>query len=183
MSYRMASLPRPRTLAHPGPFGAVRIETLCAGSGRHYRLSLPPGRSLFDAIVEALAGVGVHSASMTLLDGDLSALSFCLARPDATGRVVATYSAPEAVGPARFIFGNATLGRSPDGAPVVHCHAVFSTPEGGVRGGHLLTERTIVGAAPVKAVATALDGIDLRITYDEETRMQLLKPRSEVRHA
>jgi len=180
---RMPGPPRPRTFVHPGPFGAVRIETLCASEGRHFRLALPSGSSLHDGIVDALAGVGVRNASMTLIDGDLDALSFCLARADITRRVVATYTSPQSVRGARFIFGNATLGKSSSGAPVVHCHAVFRMEDGRVRGGHLLTEQCIVGAHPVTVVATSLDGFDLRIGYDEETRMPLMRPRSEIQHA
>jgi predicted DNA-binding protein with PD1-like motif len=182
MPERLPGLPRPRTIIHPGPVGAVRIEHRRAERGRHFRLSLPQGRSLYDALVEALASVLVQNASMTLLDGDLDALSFCLALPDDTGRVVATYGKPHVVGPARLIFGNATLGKSNAGTPVVHCHAVFRLEDGSVRGGHVLTEKTIVGRSPVKVVATALDGFDLRITYDEETRMPLLRPKSEAQH-
>jgi predicted DNA-binding protein with PD1-like motif len=173
MPDHLSGLPRPRTIVHPGTYGAVRIEHMQAARGRHYRLSLPQGRSLYDSIVEALASVDVHNASMT----------FCLARPDATGRVVAAYSAPELVQSARFIFGNATLGKTPAGTPVVHCHGVFRTSEGDVRGGHVLTEKAIVGASPVKVVATALDGFDLRISLDEETRMPLLRPTTEDQHA
>lgn len=177
-----SGLPRPRTIVHPGPYGAVRIEHMQAARGRHFRLSLPPGRSLYDSIVEALASVDVHNASMTLLDGDLEALSFCLARPDATGRVVAAYTAPQPVQHARFIFGNATLGKTPAGTPVVHCHGVFRMSDGNVRGGHILTEKAIVGASPIAVVATTLDGFDLRISLDEETRMPLLRPTSEDQH-
>lgn len=182
MPDHLSGLPRPRTLVHPGTYGAVRIEHMQADRGRHFRLSLPPGRSLYDSIVEALASVDVHNASMTLLDGDLESLSFCLARPDVSGGVVAAYSAPEVVQSARFIFGNATLGKSPAGSPVIHCHAVFRTAQGDVRGGHLLTDKAIVGATPVKVVATALDGFDLRISFDEETRMPLLRPQTEIKH-
>jgi predicted DNA-binding protein with PD1-like motif len=183
MTNRMPGPPRLRTLVHPGPFGAVRIETLCACQGRHFRLALPQGCSLFGGIVEALASVDVQNASMTLLDGDLESLSFCLARADITKRVVAAYGKPDAVQSARLIFGNATLGKSPAGAPVVHCHAAFVTADGKVRGGHLLTEKAIVGANPVKVVATSLDGFDLRIGYDEETRMPLMRPTTEIHHA
>jgi len=182
MPSRVSGLPRPRTIVHPGPFDAVRIDHMHAERGRHFRLALPQGRSVYESIVDALASVDVHNASMTLLDGDLNTLSFCLALPDRTGRVVATYSAPQVVKSARFIFGNATLGKSPSGAPVIHCHAVFRMADGAVRGGHLLTERAIVGASPITVVATALDGFELRVTYDEETRMPLLRPKTEHQH-
>lgn len=180
MPDRSPGLHRPRTIVHPGPYGTVRIEHMRAERGRHFRLALPQGRSLHAAIVEALASVDVHNASMTLLNGDLETLSFCLAKPDGTGLVVATYTAPIVIRSARFIFGNATLGKSAAGAPVIHCHAAFRTAEGDVRGGHVLTERTIVSRHPMTVVATALDGFDLRISYDEETRMPLLRPQLET---
>lgn len=176
MSDRMPGFPRPRTLVHPGPFGSVRIESQRAEAGRHYRLSLSQGQSLFDSVVDALASVDVRNASMTLLEGDLDTLSFCTAWPDTTGKVVATYSAPQVSRFARLIFGNATLGTTQAGAPAMHCHAVFRTASGDVRGGHLITEKTIVGARPIRVLATALDGFDLRVSYDEETRMSLLRP-------
>jgi predicted DNA-binding protein with PD1-like motif len=182
MSDRSPGLPRPRTIVHPGPFGAVRIDHMHADRGRHFRLSLPPGRILYDAIVEALKAVDVHNASMTLLNGELEALSYCIAKPDESGRVVATYGPPIAAPSARFIFGNATLGKSMTGKPVVHFHAVFRMADGTVRGGHVLTDKSVVGRDPITVVATALDGFDLRITYDEETRMPLLFPKTEARH-
>jgi predicted DNA-binding protein with PD1-like motif len=179
MTQRFAELPRPRTLVHPGPVGRVRIEHAQAPQGRHFRLSMPAGGTLFDALVQALRQQGVRAASMTLIDGALHDLHYCLAEPDPSGRAVARYSHPLHAPSARFIFGNATLGLSPAGAPVVHCHGVFRLPDGSVRGGHLLTERTRVGAVPVTVLATALDGIELRIGFDEETRMPLLRPRAE----
>lgn len=182
MAEHMPGLPRPRTFAHPGPFSSIRIEHMLAAQGRHFRLSLPQGRSIYEAMVEALAGVNVRSASMTLIDGDLQELAYCLAGPGTRG-IVATYSAPLFERSARFIFGNATLGKAANGSPVVHCHAVFRTPDGAVRGGHLLTDKCVVGASPIKVVATALDGFDLRISYDEETRMPLLRPNAEGEHA
>lgn len=182
MLNRMSGSPRARTFAHPGPYGGVRIEHMQAVQGRHFRLTLPQGQSLFDSIVEALSSVDVHCASMTLLGGDLDELSFCLAPPDITGRVVATYTAPEAARFTQFIFGNATLGKSPAGAPVIHCHAVFRMADGTVCGGHLLTEKAIVGAHSVKVVVTSLDGIELRISFDEETQMPLMRPKAEAQH-
>ncbi|MGJ7556058.1 PCC domain-containing protein [Variovorax sp. RB3P1] len=147
-----------------------------ADKGRHLRLSLPPGRTLYDSLVQALAIEDVASASMTLIDGEFEHLSFCMALPDPSGRVLATYGAPEALRGARLIFGNATLGRSDGGIPVVHCHGAFCEADGRVRGGHILTDRTVVGRIPVTVVVTTLDSFELRVSYDEETRMSLMRP-------
>lgn len=178
----MVGTPRSRTFAHPGPYGGVRIDHKQAVQGRHFRFTLPQGHSLFDSIVDALSSVDVHNASMTLMGGNLDELSFCLAPPDTSRRVVATYTAPEVVRSAQFIFGNATLGKSAAGAPVIHCHAVFRMADGAVCGGHLLTERAFVGANPVRIIATSLDGFELRISFDEETQMPLMRPKSGEQH-
>lgn len=182
MPDKLHGLPRPRTMVHPGPIGAVRIEHMRADRGRHFRLSLPQGRTLFDAIVDALAKERVGSASMTLLGGELEGLSYCLAQPDSSGRTIAKYGAPQVARGAQFIFGNATLGKAASGSPVVHCHATFRTEDGVVRGGHLLTDRVVVGRVPVTVLVTTLDGFDLRIGVDEETGMPVLRPQPEVDH-
>jgi len=168
-------LPRPRTLVHPGRVGPIRIEHRRANRGRHFRLGLAPGRTLQDAIIEPLLRLGVRSASMTLLGGRLRTLLYCVAPPDPTGERVASYTRPIEAGPATLIFGNATLGWNGRGEPLVHCHATFACDDGRVRGGHIVVYRSIA-ESPIPVLATSLDGIELRITQDEETRMPLMRP-------
>jgi predicted DNA-binding protein with PD1-like motif len=169
-------LPRARTLVHPGPVGAIRIEHRHANHARHFRLGLEPGRTLEDAIIEPLLLLGVTAASMTLLGGRLETLLYCVAPPDPTGERVANYTRPIPAGPATLIFGNATLGKNARGEAIVHCHATFVCADGKVRGGHIVVDRSVVGAAPIPVLATSLDGIELRITQDEETHMPLMRP-------
>ena len=171
-----APLPRPRTLVHPGPVGAIRIEHRHANQGRHFRLGLEPGRTLQDAIIEPLMLLGVRAASMTILGGRLGKLLYCVAPPDPTGERVANYTRPIEAAAATLIFGNATLGKNTRGEAVVHCHATFVCEDGQVRGGHVVVDRSTVGDAPIAVLATSLDGIELRITHDEETHMPLMRP-------
>ena len=170
------ALPRARTLMHPGPVGPIRIEHRHANRARHFRLGLEPGRTLEDAIIEPLLPLGVRSASMTLLGGRLERLLYCVAPPDPTGERVANYTRPIDAGAATLIFGNATLGRSARGEPIVHCHATFVCADGRVRGGHIVVDRSVVGGAPLAVLVTSLDGIELRITQDDETHMPLMRP-------
>ena len=169
-------LPRPRTLVHPGPVGAIRIEHRHANLGRHFRLGLEPGRTMQDAIIEPLMLLGVQAASMTILGGRLSRLLYCVAPPDPTGERVANYTRPIEAGAATLIFGNATLGKNGRGEPVVHCHATFVCDDGQVRGGHIVVDRSDIAQAPIPVLATSLDGIELRITQDDETHMPLMRP-------
>jgi len=170
------ALPRARTLVHPGPVGPIRIEHRHANLARHFRLALAPGRSMEDAIIEPLMLLGVQAASMTILGGKLENLLYCVAPPDPTGERVANYTRPIDAGAATLIFGNATLGKNARGEPIVHCHATFVCEDGRVRGGHIVVDRSVVATAPLAVLATSLDGIELRITQDEETHMPLMRP-------
>jgi predicted DNA-binding protein with PD1-like motif len=182
MSEHARAVPRPRTIVHPGPRDDLRIDHVHAAQGRHFRLSLAPGRSLHDALVDVLASVDVRCAAMTLLDGELDALSFCIGGPDRSGRTVAAYGPPVESRRARLLFGNATLGRSMSDEPLVHGHAVFRLDDDSVRGGHVLCDRTIVGREPITVLATELAGMALRLSYDAETCMPLLRPKLEPTH-
>ena len=76
-----------------------------------------------------------------------------------------------------MIFGNATLGRSIEGKPLVHCHGVIRTETGTVMGGHILTDRSVVGEKSIAVLVTSLEGFELpHQAYDEETGIPLLLP-------
>ena len=45
-----------------------------------------------------------------------------------------------------------------------------------MRGGHIVVDRSLVAEAPIPVLVTSLDGIELRITQDEETHMPLMRP-------
>jgi predicted DNA-binding protein with PD1-like motif len=171
-----------RTLNHPGPFSPVRIQSLHSEAARHIRLTLQPGRNLFDALVQPLYAMGVTSASTTILGGSFSQLQYCVAPPDPSGQAAVAYSAPISGGQSYMIFGNATLGKSADGAPLVHCHAAIRTESGAVKGGHIITSQSFVGPEPISVLVTSLDSFELRVAYDAETNISLLLPRKETLH-
>lgn len=170
---------RPRTMVHPGPMAPLRLEHVAARGQRQWRLTLAPGQVLLPALTGALASLNVKAAAMALFGGDLDSVAYCLPIPDPEGQLIATYGAPLVLRHALLLRASATLGQSADGVPVVHCHASFSDAEGGLRGGHVLLDRTVVGRRPVTALVTALDGVDLRLGFDPETRLQMLRPLSQ----
>jgi predicted DNA-binding protein with PD1-like motif len=174
-----SQFPRPRTLIHPGRFNPVRIQSKHAEKGRHIRLALQPGWSLFDAMVKPLAEIGVRNASTTILGGFFADLYYCVAPPDPSHKAVIAYTQPIRAGRTYMIFGNATLGRSAQGKPLVHCHAAIRTEDGRTKGGHILPDSSIVGSEPIPVLVTSLDGFELRETYDPETNISLLQPREE----
>lgn len=169
--------PRPRTLRHPGRLRRERFQALQGHRGAHYRLELSPGDMLSDGLVKPLLALGVRGASMTILGGWFDEMSYCVAPPDPTGAAVIAYGAPIATGPAYFVFGNATLGTSSTWEPLIHCHGTIRCADGSVRGGHILTDRCIVGSS-ISVLATAFDGLALRQQYDPETNISLLQPSS-----
>lgn len=167
---------RPRTVVHPGPMAPLRLAHVAARGQRQWRLVLPPGQALLDGITQALAAQGVQAAALALLGGDLDTVAYCLPIPDPAGELMATYGTPLVLRQACLLRGSATLGQGADGSPVVHCHATFADSAGALHGGHVLLERTVVGRRPVVALATALDGIALRLGFDAETRLHMLQP-------
>lgn len=174
---------RPRSLVHPGPVAPVRLEHVAARGQRQWLFTLAPGQLLWPALTAALAAQGVQAAALALLGGTLRTVAYCLPVPDPAGVLIATYGEPLVLENARLLRGSATLGQAADGAPVLHCHASFADAQGTVRGGHVLTERTEVGDRPVRVLATALDGVALRLGLDSETRLHMLRPApAEVSH-
>lgn len=167
---------QPRYLRQPGRFNPVRIQSVGSPFGRHVRLLLKPGESLYDAVVKPLAALEIRDASTTILGGAFEDLSYCVAIPDPAKRTVITYSKPRHAGRAYMIFGNATLGRSIEGKPLVHCHAVVRTERGEVMGGHIVTESAIVGPKPISVLVTSLEGLELRQAFDDETGIPLFQP-------
>lgn len=176
MSDPSTGLYRPRTLVHPGPMASVRLAHVAAHGQRQWRLTLGSGQVLLTALTAALAEQGVQAAALALLGGELQTVAYCLPIPDPEGQVIATYGAPLVLHNAALLRGSATLGQAVDGAPVIHCHATFADAQGSLRGGHVLTDRTVIGRRPLTVLATALDGIDLRLGFDPETRLHMLQP-------
>lgn len=113
---------------------------------------------------------------MALMGGDLAEVAYCLPVPDPAGQLMATYGEPIVLQGVSLLRGSATLGQDEQGAPVIHCHASFADAQGRVRGGHVLTPRTVVGQRPVTVLVSVLDGVALRLGFDDETRLHMLKP-------
>lgn len=171
---------RPRTMVHPGPRAEVRLEQVAASGARQMRIALTAGTNLHEGLTQALAATGVQAAAMALMGGDLHEVAYCLPIPDPEGQVIATYGEPHVLQGASLLRGSATLGRDAQGAPVIHCHASFCDADGAVRGGHLLTQRTVVGRQPVTVLVSVLEGVALRLGFDPETRLNMLRPSAQT---
>ncbi len=173
---------RPRAMVHPGPVAPLRIEHVPARHARSLRLSLAPGLTLHEALLGALVPLGVRTAALSLCGGTLDETAFCIPIRDPRNEVICTYGDPHPARGVRLLAGSVTFALGEDDKPFIHCHASFCGADGRLQGGHLLPDRTRIGAEPVVARATTLEGVDLRLVFDEETRLHMLRPRLEAAH-
>lgn len=176
-------LDRPRLLIHPGPAHPIRIDSRQSRQGRHIRLTLQPGMNMFDAIIGPLAQIGIEHASTTILGGAFEQIAYCVAQVDPTGETRVGYAEPRQAGRSFLIFGNATIGKNQKGEPIIHCHGAIRSEDGTIKGGHILTQQAIVGAQPITVLVTAFSDIQLRVAYDAETNISLIKPYQETSDA
>jgi predicted DNA-binding protein with PD1-like motif len=163
-----------RHVAQPGPVSAQRIDSL-GGHSQLVEFELEPGLNLRDAIAGPLAAAGLASASLTFHDLHLAPFHYVRPALSTTPAHAAYYSdtfeLPEG---ARLQIGNATYGRR-DGQPFMHCHAVWTDPDGKTRGGHVLPDRSIV-AAPTRVRAWGLSSVAMQSDPDAETGFTLFRP-------
>ena len=163
-----------RQVAQPGPAHADRIQWTEA-RGRPVVFALEPGRNLLDAVHERFAAEGFSSGVLTLQSGALGPLAYVIPALSPTGAHAAFYSdIIRSPGVSRIRSGAMTFGIR-DGAPFFHCHAFWTGPDGGVRGGHVLPDETII-ADTVHATGMGLTGVAFVAEYDAETNFTLFGP-------
>jgi predicted DNA-binding protein with PD1-like motif len=160
-------------LAQPGPSLLPRVESLAARATR-LDFTLEAGLSLLEAVARPLRAAGFASAAVEIAGGGFGPFAYVLPAhaPDAVH--AAWYSAThEPPGGARLERGNVTFGQR-EGAPWLHCHAVWQEASGR-RAGHVLPEETLV-AAPIAARAWGLSGAGFAVGPDAETNFSLFQP-------
>jgi predicted DNA-binding protein with PD1-like motif len=163
-----------RQVAQPGPVPDDRIQWTEA-RGRPVVFALEPGRNLLDAVHERFAAEGVSSGVLTLHSGALHPLAYVIPALSQTGAHAAFYSdIIRSPGVSRIRSGAMTFGIR-DGAPFFHCHAFWTGPDGGMRGGHVLPDETVI-ADTVHATGMGLAGAAFAAEYDAETNFTLFGP-------
>nr|WP_294512391.1 hypothetical protein [uncultured Rhodopila sp.] len=163
-----------RTLVQPGPVHPRRIDWFRSGL-RSLRFPLRAGATLNEALTGPLVEAGFQSGTVVLRDVAVNPFRYVIPGPPDGADHVAYFSAPRA--PewiSRIEQANATFGWA-DGKPSVHCHAVWTEPDGSRRGGHILPHETII-AEPAEARARGFDSIRLQAEADGETNFTLFQP-------
>ncbi|BEV15860.1 DUF296 domain-containing protein [Herbaspirillum sp. DW155] len=163
-----------RAVRHPGPPDPERIVTL-AGPAMQLDFTLAAGLNLRDAICLPLARAGLDGGTVRFADLPVAALHFLMPALAVDEQHAAFYSAPQSMEEGtRIEYACATVGRK-DGEPFVHCHAIWRGRDGQRQGGHLMMEKTLVGAS-TPAQAWGLHGATMATRYDPETNFTLFYP-------
>lgn len=163
-----------RSLRQPGPINSSRID---AFRGKPYKLdfALKPGISLNQAVTAPLVEAGFQCGTIELKATALNPLRYVMPGPADDNSHVAYFTAPHAPsGTVLIERANATFGWA-DGKPFIHCHAVWTEPDGSRRGGHILPLETIV-TAPGEATGWGFRSIRIQAEPDAETNFTLLQP-------
>ncbi|WP_343723403.1 PCC domain-containing protein [Herbaspirillum seropedicae] len=171
----MQAAPRfSRTVRHPGAPDPQRIVSL-AGPAMQLDFTLEAGRNLRDAISIPLSRAGLEGGTVRFSQLAIAELHFLMPALAVDDQHAAFYSAPHAMEEGTLIdYACATYGRK-DGEPFVHCHAVWRDRQGQRQGGHLMMEKTLVGA-DTPAQAWGLHDATMATRYDPETNFTLFYP-------
>lgn len=162
-----------RRLAQPGPAPAERIVAR-AGRATVLSVTLEPGRSLNDALTATLAGAGFTCGTLAFGGIVLTPFRYYLPGPPKDDLHAAWFAGPHEAAFARVERANATFGWR-DGAPYVHCHAVWIEPDGARRAGHIIPEASEVREGG-QAQAWALRDVRIEARVDPETNFPLFAP-------
>lgn len=162
-----------RRLAQPGPAPAERIVAR-AGKATALVVALEAGRSLNEALTAPLAGAGFTCGTLAFGGVVLAPFRYYLPGPPQDDTHAAWFAGPHEAAFALVERANATFGWR-DGAPYVHCHAVWTGPDGTRRAGHIIPEATGVQDGG-EAQAWALPDVRVEARADPETNFSLFTP-------
>ena len=165
-----------RSLKQPGEAVEPRRVFRAVDEAGQFRVVVPPDEDLLQGLTGFLVHRAIERAAIQLVAGSFAHLEYLTGQPDWSGERVATYGAPTLLdGPVELVGGNAMLGLSEDGGPLLHCHAVFVDREGRLHG-HLPPGVCIAGAEGITTRVTALAGAGFRAAYDAETNYSIFQP-------
>lgn len=160
-----------RTLSQPGPPGSPRT-VMARGALSALSFPLRPGLSLHEAVTAPLVEAGFQGGTVEITGGALDPFRYVMPGPPDGPDHVAYFTAPVApAGVTRLERANLTFGWH-EGAPFLHCHAVWVEPDGHRRGGHILPRESVVAGA---GTVSAWGFRDVRVEtgFDAETNFTL----------
>lgn len=163
-----------RSLHQPGPVHPERIACV-RGTPASLRFRLRPGVSLNEAVCGPLTEAGFLGAAVTLRNVTLNPFRYVMPGPADNETHVAYFAGPVAPeGTSVVEFANGTFGLAGD-APLLHCHAAWTEPDGRRRGGHILVKEAIV-AEEIEVEAHGFRDAGFTTIADAETNFTLYEP-------
>ena len=160
-----------RILQQPGPLGFPRVD-MASGAVERISFDLRANVTLHEAVTGPMVAAGFQGGTVVVEGLALSPFRYVMPGPPDDASHVAYFTAPVApAGITQLERANLTFGWA-DGAPFLHCHAVWIEPDGSRRGGHILPRETVLASC---GSATAWGFRDVRVetAFDAETNFTL----------
>lgn len=165
-----------RTVIHPGQAANERLATVpCKAVA--VEIDLEAGLSVGDAVARGLARKGFSSGYVTFRDIALAPLHYVIPADAPDESHIAWYSETHRLPAARVQEAGCMVGYG-DGAPLLHCHGLWSG-NGGTQMGHLLPSESVI-ANDCKASGWGLVGAEMVARADGETNFTLFAPQSKA---
>ncbi|MEF2552494.1 DUF296 domain-containing protein [Aurantimonas sp. A2-1-M11] len=161
----------PRRIVHPGPPAAER-SSVAAARAVPLDFTVPAGEIVNAGIAQGLGTAGCDGAYVTLSGGRFSPFRYVMPAGSPGPSHAAWYSetfAPEGV--VTVEAAGAIVGWR-EGEPFLHCHGIWSDPEGARAMGHMLPLETRT-AEPLRVRGTGLVGASFIARHDAETNFTL----------
>jgi predicted DNA-binding protein with PD1-like motif len=163
-----------RRLQQPGTAAIKRFESF-EGIGHKFDFTLKPGLSINEAIARQLSVASINAAALVLEGGAFAPFHYLMPALSTDGYHAAWYSETYSpAGETQLDHGNVTFGER-DGAPFIHCHAIWIEPDGKRCAGHILPHETFV-SQPIRATAWGVEDVRMVSEPDEETAFTLFHP-------
>ena len=164
-----------RQIKHPGP-AVDNTSTALLSNVRIVHAELTEGLTLLDSVAAALGRFDSDSAVLRLTGGGFS--RFCYHLPALSDHPEHAVFFSEKIVDTDAVdleIATITFGHR-DGAPWLHCHAIWLAPDGSRRCGHLVPDEILVASA-IQAEICLIESVRFEVAFDTETNFSLFKPR------
>lgn len=160
-------------IRHPGP-PASEPYCVARGTAREFKVTLPKGTVLMQAVSDAMDAAGCDSGVMVVDGLKMGPFDFVMPGPSNDGIHAAWYSATHSRSSGQIEAGTAIIGKR-DGAWWLHCHAVW-TSEAGTEVGHLLPDAVHL-PEDCEITLVAFEGGAFEVSMNEETLFPIFHPK------
>ncbi len=160
-----------------------RVISLAGQAQRRFVVDVAPGKSIWQGVSGAFNEQRIHSAHLDLMGATLESAVFYTGYPDPAGRWIAQYGAPNHLAGSMLISAMGIFGIDREDKPMLHCHGCLVADRGQLLGGHLDTDKCIVGHSGLRIYVSASDDIGFAAKLDATSGMFVFHPTYRERDA